>query len=103
MEGAPTDINTELTEEQKDAQALAIAEQIFSKYDADHSGFIEINEAKIIFMEVLKKMKSTKINVPDAQLNQWFNMADVNSDGQISIEEAKNFIKNHMMKQLLNI
>ena len=82
---------------------MAIAEQIFSKYDADHSGFIEINEAKVIFTEVLKKMKFSKVNVNDEQLNQWFNMADENGDGQISFDEAKNFIKNHMMKQLLNI
>ena len=81
----------------KAVKAKEVAEAIFEKFDADHSGAIERDEAKEIFTEVLKKMQVTKINVTEAMLDQWFGIADVNKDGKISKEEAEVFVRDHMM------
>ena len=81
----------------KAEKAKQVAEAIFEKFDADHSGAIERDEAKTIFTEVLKNMHVTKINVTDEMLDKWFNIADTNKDGKISKEEAEIFVKDHMM------
>ena len=81
----------------KAVKAREVAEAIFEKFDADHSGAIERDEAKEIFTEVLKKMQVTKINVTDDMLTQWFNIADANKDGKISKEEAEVFVRDHLM------
>ena len=81
----------------KAVKAREVAEAIFERFDADHSGAIERDEAKTIFVEVLKKMHVTKIDVTDEMLDKWFGIADTNADGKISKEEAEVFVRDHLM------
>ena len=46
--------------------AKKIAEEIFSKFDADESGTIDKAEAKEIFIDQLKKSGSTLIKFDEA-------------------------------------
>ena len=70
---------------------------IFKKYDNDESGTIDREEAKAIMLDQMKKVGMTKPTVTEEQLEEWFNEADINGDGQISLEEAKTFVKNHLL------
>lgn len=40
-------------------------------------------------LDQMKKVGLTKPMVTEEALNEWFNEADVNGDGQISLDEAK--------------
>ena len=71
--------------------------QIFKKFDDDNSGTIDREEARQIMIDQMKKSGMTKVQVTEEALDQWFNEADVNGDGQISLEEAKEFVKNHFI------
>lgn len=44
-------------------------------------------------MEELKKTHATKITFDEEQFNAWFDKADANHDGQISLEEATAFVQ----------
>jgi Ca2+-binding EF-hand superfamily protein len=39
----------------------------------------------------------TKISVSEEELDTWFNEADINGDGQVSLEEAKAFVKKNFI------
>ena len=73
-----------------------IADEIFKKFDNDHSGTIDKEEAKLIFIDIMKKMHFTKLDVSDETLEHWFKIADTNGDNQISKDEAESFVKNHL-------
>ena len=79
------------------AKAQAIAKAIFDKFDADHNGSIDKEEARPIFIDYLRKAHVTKLIVDDAVLGQWFDKADLNKDGVISTEEAAIFIETYML------
>lgn len=49
-------------------------------------------------MDIMKKLKFTKVQVKNETLDQWFKLADVNGDKQISQEEAERFVMDHMMQ-----
>ncbi len=70
---------------------------IFAKFDADNSGSIDMEEAKPIFIEELKKTGATKLKVDDAVLEEYFKKADLNKDGVISKEEAAIFIGTYLI------
>ena len=78
-------------------KAKAIAKAIFDKFDADHNGSIDKEEARPIFIDYLRKAHVTKLIVDDAVLAQWFDKADLNKDGVISTEEAAIFIETYML------
>ena len=71
---------------------------IFGKFDADNNGSIDMEEAKPIFIEELKKSGATKLIVDDKVLEEYFKKADLNNDGVISKEEAAIFIGTYLMK-----
>ena len=79
------------------AEAKELAKQIFAKYDADHNGSIDVEEARPIFIDNLKKHRATKLSVSDAELNEWFQKADLNKDGVISMEEAAIFVDKYFL------
>ena len=62
-------------------KAVEMAKAIFAKFDADHSGTIDKEEAKNIFIEELKKSGETKLNFDQAVFEAWFEKADANHDG----------------------
>ena len=70
---------------------------IFSKFDSDKNGSIDMEEAKPIFIEELKKSGATKLIVDDKVLEEYFKKADLNNDGVISKEEAAIFIGTYLM------
>ena len=74
-----------------------MVEEIFKRFDADNSGGIDLEEARPIFIEELKKTGATKLKVDDAVLNEYFQKADLNKDGVISKEEAAVFIGTYLM------
>ena len=78
-------------------KAKGLAKQIFDKFDADHNGSIDKEEARPIFIDYLRKAHVTKLIVDDAVLAQWFDKADLNKDGVISTEEAAIFIETYML------
>ena len=84
-------------EMQPSEKAKAIAKQIFDKFDADHNGSIDKEEARPIFIDYLRKAHVTKLVVDDAVLTQWFDKADLNHDGVISTDEAAIFIETYML------
>ena len=79
-------------------EAVQMAKDIFQKFDADHSGTIDKEEAKAIFMQELKKTGQSKINFNQEQFDNWFSKADVNNDGSISFEEACTFVQGFYIK-----
>ena len=70
---------------------------IFGKFDSDKNGSIDMEEAKPIFIEELKKSGATKLIVDDKVLEEYFKKADLNNDGVISKEEAAIFIGTYLM------
>ena len=78
-------------------QAKQIANGIFAKYDADHNGSIDMEEARPIFIDNLKRHKATKLTVTDAELHDWFEKADLNKDGVISVDEAAIFVDKYFL------
>ena len=78
-------------------KAKAIAKQIFDKFDADHNGSIDKEEARPIFIDYLRKAHVTKLIVKDEELSAWFDKADLNKDGVISNEEAAIFIDTYLL------
>ena len=56
-----------------------------------------MEEARPIFIDNLKKHKATKLAVTDAELQEWFNKADLNQDGVISVEEAAIFVDKYFL------
>ena len=82
---------------QPSAKAQAIAKQIFDKFDADHNGSIDKEEARPIFIDYLRKAHVTKLIVKDEELSAWFDKADLNKDGVISQEEAGLFIDKYLL------
>jgi Ca2+-binding EF-hand superfamily protein len=81
------------------AQALVIATKIFNKFDADHNGTLDKDEARPLFIDYLRKAHATKLVVDDAVLTKWFDIADINRDGVISVEEAAQFVDTYMLKK----
>ena len=81
------------------SQAMMIAEAIFKKHDADHNGSIDKQEAKGVFLDELKKTHATKLTIDEEQFNSWFDKADANHDGLISLEEATAFIEQYLLKK----
>ena len=78
-----------------ETKSNALVEFIFTKFDADNSGSIDMEEAKSIFIEQLKKSGATKLKVDDSVLEEYFNKADTNNDnGSYSSEEAEAFCLN---------
>ena len=75
-----------------------MVDQIFTKFDIDRNGSIDREEAKPIFIEVLKKSEATKIVVDENVLNEYFSKADLNQDGKITREEAAIFIGSYLIK-----
>ena len=58
-----------------------MVDQIFAKFDIDKNGSIDREEAKPIFIDVLKRSGETKIVIDDNVLNEYFSKADLNQDG----------------------
>tara|TARA_B110001450_G_C17233715_1_gene324559 strand:- start:271 stop:465 length:195 start_codon:yes stop_codon:yes gene_type:complete len=58
--------------EEKQAKITAMVDMIFAKFDADNSGGIDLEEARPIFIEELRKTGATKLKVDDAILNEYF-------------------------------
>ena len=58
-----------------------MVDQIFAKFDIDKNGSIDRDEAKPIFIDVLKRSGETKIVIDDNVLNEYFSKADLNQDG----------------------
>ena len=79
------------------AKAQAIAKAIFDKFDDDHNGSIDKEEARPIFIDYLRKAHVTKLIVKDEELTAWFDKADLNKDGVISAEEAAIFIDQYLL------
>ena len=63
-----------------DQKAKLIAEEIFRKFDLDNSGTIDKEEAKKIFVDIMKRMNFTRLDVSDDTLEHWFKLADTNGD-----------------------
>ena len=57
---------------------------------------LDKEEAKAIFHEILKKFHVKKIDVTPQLIEYWFQIADTNHDGSISLEEAQHFVKEHL-------
>lgn len=70
---------------------------MFFKYDADHNGSIDVDEARPILIDNLKKHRATKLKITDDELNDWFSKADLNNDGVISYEEAALFVDKYFL------
>ena len=70
MEGA--EVPEEQKNEEKQAKINAMVDAIFEKFDADNSGGIDLEEARPIFIEELKKTGATKLKVDDNVLNEYF-------------------------------
>ena len=49
-----------------------MVDMIFAKFDADNSGGIDLEEARPIFIEELRKSGATKLKVDDKVLNEYF-------------------------------
>ncbi len=86
-------------ENEVDREALAkkMAQDVFEKYDVDHSSYIEKDEAKKLIIDILKKHGVSKVNVTDEKLDLYFKAADLNGDGKISLEEAEIFFRDHLL------
>ena len=82
---------------QKEEKIKKMVEDIFAKFDADNSGGIDLEEARPIFIEELKKTGATKLKVDENVLNEYFQKADLNKDGVISKEEAELFIGTYLL------
>ena len=87
MDGAPADTQNqdnsvaEAKAAERQARIKAMVDAIFTKFDADNSGGIDLEEARPIFIEELKKTGATKLKVDDNVLNEYFQKADLNKDG----------------------
>ena len=57
MDGAPADDKAA----QRQARITAMVDALFTKFDADNSGGIDLEEARPIFIEELKKTGATKL------------------------------------------
>ena len=79
-------------------EAIEMAKTIFTKFDADHSGSIDKEEAKALFMSELKRSGQSKIVFKQDQFDAWFDKADENHDGSISFEEACKFVQQFYIK-----
>ena len=86
-------------EQEVDREALAkkMAQDVFEKYDVDHSNYIERDEAKKLILDILKKHRVDKVNLTDEKLDIYFKAADLNGDGKISLEEAEIFFRDHLL------
>ena len=58
---------------------------------------VDMEEARPIFIDNLKKHKATKLTVTDAELHDWFEKADLNKDGVISVDEAAIFVDKYFL------
>ena len=75
-----------------------MAKLMFNKFDADHSGSIDKEEGKNVFIGELKRMGMSKIVFNQEQFDEWFAKADENNDGTISFEEACHFCNKYFKK-----
>ena len=68
-------------QDQARAECEQIAKEIFAKFDTDHNGSIDKEEAKAIFMHELKQTGQAKIVFNEKMFEDWFSKADANHDG----------------------
>eukprot|EP00331_Platyophrya_macrostoma_P023252 CAMPEP_0176449820 /NCGR_PEP_ID=MMETSP0127-20121128/26738_1 /TAXON_ID=938130 /ORGANISM="Platyophrya macrostoma, Strain WH" /LENGTH=162 /DNA_ID=CAMNT_0017837297 /DNA_START=21 /DNA_END=509 /DNA_ORIENTATION=+ len=70
---------------------------LFDSYDTDKSGFIELNEYKVMVHDLLKKLgieKKFDENEYAEKLQQW----DKDNDGKLSYEECEKEFENILSK-----
>ncbi len=65
-------------------QASNIVNNLWNKYDNDHSGSLDIQEAKKLFTLIFS---NEGIDLNNAQHNSIFQAIDMNGDGKISKDE----------------
>ena len=65
---------------------------MFDAYDKDKSGSLEVAEVSALINDALKHMNQNR-QVTIAEVNQFINAVDVNSDGKISKVELFDIFK----------
>jgi Ca2+-binding EF-hand superfamily protein len=50
-----------------------------------------------VILDILKKHKTSKINVNEEEIYKYFKIADLNGDGKISREEAEVFFRDRLL------
>lgn len=62
----------------------------FEKFDKDHNGTLEYNEARQMATDCFKHHSE---GISEAQIHQYFDAADLKKDGHITKEELIIFLK----------
>ena len=71
-----------------------IIENVWSKYDTDGNGFLDIEETKKYTIETLKQVKGDEFVPPtDDELNAAYSQFDKNGDNKIEKAEMAKFIR----------
>lgn len=73
-------------------QLKQAVDQIFIKYDKDHSGFLDFSESTQIVYDALKSMNTGR-QPTEQDVKDLLDAADENKDQKISKEELLNVFK----------
>jgi hypothetical protein len=70
---------------------MTTAEEAFCRYDTDGDGRISRAEAMVQFLDLMGETEGTPTANIEATLNEYFDGADENGDGMLSVEEFRVF------------
>lgn len=66
---------------------------LWAKYDGDHNGVLDIEEAKKCLVEVFTVLLGRQLNPTKTEQKDWFRSLDKDRSGTIDKQEFFEFIK----------
>lgn len=73
-----------------DRKISAIIDEVWGRYDTDHSGYLEMNEVEKMLRDIFTQSDK---NISNEQMKIILSILDENGDGRIGKDELKDLLR----------